>query len=52
MMSEQDGVLRKRAAIADAIIAHIDTVTLCTCKEVEDIRERAMNGEFDGLFQL
>ena len=38
-----------RLQIADEIIRRIDTVTLATCQEVTDIRERAISGDFDDL---
>lgn len=37
----------ERLLIADEIIRRVDTVTLCTLREVEDIRNRALSGEFD-----
>lgn len=40
----------ERAAIADEIIRRVDTVTLCTPAEVEDIHRRAQAGEFDDIF--
>ena len=41
----------ERLAIADEIVRRADTVTLLTCEEVEDIRRRAHNGEFDDIFK-
>lgn len=40
----------KRIAIAEEVIRCIDTVTLTTCIEVEDIYRRAFSGEFDHIF--
>lgn len=42
---------RKRLAIADEIVRRVDTVTLCRVEEVEDIRRRALAGEFDKFFE-
>lgn len=39
-----------RLRIAEEIVRRIDTVTFCTCGEVADIRQRALAGEFDGIF--
>lgn len=39
-----------RLKIAEEIVRRIDTVTLCTCDEVTDIRQRALVGEFDDIF--
>lgn len=39
----------QRAAKAFEIIRRIDTVCLCSCREVEDIMGRALAGEFDGM---
>ncbi len=45
------GKLRsERLAIADEIIRRVDTVTIVRCEEVDDIRRRALAGEFDGIF--
>lgn len=40
----------KRLAIAKEIVRRVDTVTLCTVEEVTDIRQRALTGEFDDIF--
>lgn len=42
---------QQRLEIANEIIRRVDTVTLCTCEEVTDITERALNGEFDDIFK-
>lgn len=39
-----------RLRIAEEIVRRIDTVTLCNCDEVTDIRQRAVAGEFDDIF--
>lgn len=41
---------RERLSIADEIIRRIDTVTLATPQEIDDIRRRALTGEFDDIF--
>jgi hypothetical protein len=41
----------QRRAIAREIVRRIDTVTLATCDEVEDVHLRALAGEFDGIFE-
>lgn len=41
----------ERLRIADEIIRRIDTVTLATLQEVDDIRRRALTGEFDTIFE-
>lgn len=38
---------RWRLQMAEAIVRCVDTVTLLRCDEVEDIRRRALAGEFD-----
>ena len=40
----------ERVIIANEIINRMDTVTLCTLKEVMEIRDRAQTGEFDSIF--
>ncbi len=40
---------QRRLCIAEEIIRRVDTVTLMTCEEVEDIRKRALAGEFDDM---
>ncbi len=42
--------VQQRREIANEIIRRIDTVTLCTCDEVNDIHQRAYAGEFDDIF--
>jgi len=39
-----------RLTIAEEIVRRCDTVTLLRCEEVEDIRRRALAGEFDDIF--
>jgi hypothetical protein len=41
----------QRRAIAREIVRRIDTVTLATRDEVEDVHLRALAGEFDGIFE-
>jgi hypothetical protein len=40
----------QRRVIAREIVRRVDTVTLATCDEVEDVHLRALAGEFDGIF--
>ena len=45
MKTEKDRLL-----IAAEIVRRIDTVTLATCEEVDNIRRRALAGELDDIF--
>ena len=38
-----------RELIAEEIIRRVDTVTLLKVEEVQDIRQRALDGEYDGI---
>lgn len=42
----------ERLRIAEKIIRDIDTVTLVTCQEAENIRARALAGEFDTIYEV